>query len=89
MIFRNAPFHLRTAAAVTLAVGFALGASACDDGDAGEPDTTLVDELDSDPDVPFDPDVPGGVGTDTNERNNQGFDVDEPGPVGNQTSPND
>lgn len=89
MIFRNTPLHFRTATAVTLALGLAFGASACDDSDADEPDTTLVDDLQSDSDVPFDPNVPGGVGTETDERNNQGFDVDEPGSVGNQTNPND
>ena len=89
MIVRKTPFHLRRAAAVALAVGLALGASACDDGDAGDPGTTVVGDLDADPDVPFDPDVPGGVGTETDEGGNQGFDTESPGPVGNQTSPND
>jgi hypothetical protein len=42
-------------------------------------DTTITD----DPNVPFDPDVPEGVETDTNEVENQGFDPDDPGPEGN------
>jgi hypothetical protein len=58
-----------------------------DIGDS-EPDTTLVDELESDPNVPFDPNVPPGV-PETDERGNLGFDTEEGGPVGNPTSPND
>ncbi len=71
---------------VTLTVGLlaasALAVGACDD------DSNEVDDVDStildDGDVPFDPDVPEGVDTDTNEVENQGFDGDEfPGPEGN------
>ena len=82
----------RSRAGVLLAVAAVsvFGTSACDDGDDSEPDTTLVEELESDPNVPFDPDVSDfGSNTETDERTNQGFDPDEPGPVGNQTNPND
>lgn len=41
-----------------------------------EPTDTIVEELESDIDVPFD-DVSPGVGTETDERNNQGFEDDE------------
>ena len=88
MITRNHPVRFPTVASMALVVGFALGVSACDsddDGDDGEPGVSVVDDAD----VPFDPDVPAGVDTETDERNNLGFDVDEPGPVGNQTDPND
>jgi hypothetical protein len=55
-----------------------FGMSACDDGGDSKPDTTLVDELQSDPDVPFDPDVSDfGDNTETDERGNMGFDVDD------------
>jgi hypothetical protein len=86
-ISRRRSTPLRTTAAVVLAAGFALGVSACDDGDGddGEPDISVVDDAG----VPFDPDVPDGVGTETDEGDNQGFDPDAPGPVGNQTNPND
>lgn len=86
MATRGTPFRSRTVAPLALVAVFALGATACDDGDAdSDPDISVVDDAD----VPFDPDVPSGVDTNTDERNNLGFDVDEPGPVGNQTSPND
>jgi hypothetical protein len=48
---------------------------ACDDTE--EPNDTVVDELDSEGDVPFDNDVPPGISTDTDERSNQGFESDE------------
>jgi hypothetical protein len=81
--------RLRTGAVAGLTAVLTLGAVACDDDDA-EPVPTVVDELQDDPDVPFDPDVPeSGDNVETDERTNQGFDVDEPGPVGNQTNPND
>jgi hypothetical protein len=83
------PIRSRAGTLLALAAVSVLGVSACDDGDDGEPDTTLVDELQSDPDVPFDPDVEGGVDTETDERSNQGFDDDESGPAGNATDPND
>lgn len=89
MMTRSTSTRRGTGTAVALALVFAVGASSCDDGDEGEPDPTVVDELVDDPDVPFDPDVPGGVDTETDERNNQGFESENPGPVGNQTNPND
>ncbi len=89
MTSQNSSTSVRAATALTLALAVTLGVSACDNDDDDGPDTTLVDDLQSDPNVPFDPDVPGGNNTDTNELNNQGFDSDEPGPVGNQTDPND
>jgi hypothetical protein len=89
MSTRTTSIRPRTGLALALAAVSALGVSACDDADDSETDTTLVDELQSDPDVPFDPDVSDfGDITETDERTNQGFDVDEPGPVGNQVSPN-
>ena len=87
---RKIPTIPRVGALLVLAAASLFGVTACDDGEDSEPDTTLVDELQSDPDVPFDPDVSEfGDDTETDERTNQGFDVDEPGPVGNQTNPND
>jgi hypothetical protein len=74
--------------ALTLMAALSLGVAACDDDDS-EPADTVVDEPDSDGDVPFDNDVPPGIDTETDERNNQGFETDEVGPVGNQTDPND
>jgi hypothetical protein len=74
---------------LALAAVSALAVSACDDGNDSEPDTTVVDELQSDPDVPFDPNVEEGIDTGTDQRGNMGFDVDDPGPVGNPTSPTD
>jgi hypothetical protein len=65
-----------------------LAVSACGSDD-DRPTDTVVDELDSDADVPFDNDVAPGVDTDTDEGNNLGFDDDAPGPVGNQTDVND
>ena len=65
-----------------------MGASACDDSD-GRTDVTVVDELDTDGNVPFGNDVPPGVGTETDEGNNMDVDTDDLGPVGNQTNPND
>jgi hypothetical protein len=88
MITSTTSARIRTGVAAGLVLAFAAGASACDDDD-GAPDPTVVDVLDDNPNVPFDPDVPGGVGTETDERNNQGFESDEPGTVGNQTNPND
>lgn len=72
---------LRSTVSAALVVAVALGAAACDDdGDeVDDVDTTITD----DPNVPFDPDVPEGVDTDTNEVGNQGFDPDDPGPEGN------
>jgi hypothetical protein len=82
----------RRGTASTIALGLvatlSLGVAACDDDDS-EPADTVVDELDSDGNVPFDNDVPAGVDTDTNENNNLGFDTDAPGPVGNEANPND
>lgn len=79
----------RTDVTIAMAFCFAVGIGACDSDDDA-PDPTLVDELQSDADVPFDADVPGaGDDTETDERTNQGFDLDEPGPVGNQTNPNE
>lgn len=69
---------MRSTASAALVVAAALGAVACDD-DTDEVDTTITD----DPNVPFDPDVPDGVDTDTDEVGNQGFDPDDPGPEGN------
>lgn len=77
--------RIRTFAVAAL-VG-ALAVSACDSDDES-PTDTVIDELDSDSDVPFDNDVPAGVDTDTDEGNNLGFDEDAPGPVGNQSDPN-
>jgi hypothetical protein len=57
-------------------MALAIGVVACDDAD-DEPNDTVVDELDSDGDVPFDNDVPPGISTDTDERSNQGFESDE------------
>ena len=74
--------------ALALTSVLTLGIVACDSDD-DEPADTVVDELESDGNVPFDNDVPAGVGTETDEANNQGFDTDAPGPVGNQTDPND
>lgn len=89
MITRKTSTRSRAGTLLALAAVSVFGVSACDDDDSG-PDTTLVDDLQSDPDVPFDPDVSDfGGDTETDERTNQGFDVDEPGPVGNQTNPND
>lgn len=87
MIMRKTSTRLRTGTIAGLALVFAVGASACDDD--GEPDPTVVDRIEDDPNVPFDPDVPGGVDTETDERTNQGFESENPGPVGNQTDPND
>jgi hypothetical protein len=78
----------RTTLAVALVAALAVGTTACDD-DSDEPADTVVDDLESEPGVPFDNDVDPGVGTETDERNNQGFESDEPGEVGNQTNPND
>jgi len=68
-----------------------MGAGACDDSD-GHTAATVVDELDTDGNVPFDNDVAPGVGTETetetDEGNNMGFDTDDLGRVGNQTNPN-
>lgn len=76
----------RLGVAPALAMILMVGAAACDDTE--EPDDTVVDELKSEGDVPFDNDVPPGVGTETDERDNQGFETDELGPVGNETDPN-
>jgi hypothetical protein len=89
MITRTTPTRSRSGVLLTVAAMALFGMSACDDGDDSEPDTTLVDELESDPNVPFDPDVEEGIDTGTDERGNMGFDVDDPGPVGNPTSPSD
>ncbi len=90
MISSKTSTRSRVGTLVALGLVSVLGMSACDDGDDGGTDTTLVDELQSDPDVPYDPSVSDfGDNTETDERNNQGFDLDEPGPVGNQTNPND
>lgn len=70
--------------------GLSISAAACDDDDSinediedqvVDPDTTTADG------VPFDPEVPGGVETDTAETENQGFDDDDTG-TGNQSDPN-
>ena len=74
--------------APVIARALTIGVVACDDAD-DEPDDTVVDELDSDGDVPFDNDVSPGVDTGTDERNNQGFETDEVGPVGNESDPSD
>ena len=78
----------RTTVAVAIVAALAVGTTACSDDD-GEPADTVVDDLDSDADVPFDNDVAPGVDTETDERGNLGFDDDEPGPVGNETDVND
>jgi hypothetical protein len=74
---------LRSAFTAVLVIASAIGVAACDGDDAGEiddVDTTIVDG----PGVPFDPAVPEGVDTDTDEVGNQGFDSDDnPGPEGN------
>ena len=76
---------LRSAITAVLVVVSAVGVAACDGDEAGEiddVDTTIVD----DPGVPFDPDVPEGVDTDTDEVGNQGFDRGgDPGPEGNMS----
>jgi hypothetical protein len=89
MITRTTPTSSRATRLLALAAVSALAVSACDDGNDSEPDTTVVDELQSDPDVPFDPNVEEGIDTGTDQRGNMGFDVDDPGPVGNPTSPTD
>ncbi len=90
MITRKTSMRSRAGTLLVLAAVSVLGVSACDNGDDSGPDTTLVDELQSDPNVPFDPSVSdSGDQTQTDERTNQGFESDEPGPVGNQTNPND
>ncbi len=78
----------RSGVAVALVAALSFGVVSCDDDDS-EPADTVVDELDSDGNVPFDNDVPPGIDTETDERNNQGFESDEPGEVGNLTNPND
>jgi hypothetical protein len=89
MITRTIPTSSRATRLLALAAVSVLAVSACDDGNDSEPDTTVVDELQSDPDVPFDPNVEEGIDTGTDQRGNMGFDVDDPGPVGNPTSPTD
>ncbi len=79
--------QLRGLAAAVLSVALMSAASACASDD-DEPGPTVVDELDSDGDVPFDNEVSPGVDTETDEGNNMGFDTDGGGPVGNQTDPN-
>jgi hypothetical protein len=65
----------RRLVAPLIAMALAIGVVACDDTE--EPSDTVVDELDSEGDVPFDNDVPPGISTDTDERSNQGFESDE------------
>jgi hypothetical protein len=88
MIAQRNPIRTRARAALALATVALLGVSACDDDGDSEPDTTLVDELESDPNVPFDPNVPPGV-PETDERGNLGFDTEEGGPAGDPTGPRD
>ena len=74
---RKIPTRPRAGTLLILAAASLFTVNACDDGEDSEPDTTLVDELQSDPDVPFDPDVSDfGDDTETDERTNPGFDVD-------------
>ncbi|HSL75234.1 MAG TPA: hypothetical protein VK853_12235 [Ilumatobacteraceae bacterium] len=55
----------------------ALLVGACDDDGADDViEPTIVD----DPGVPFDPNVPEGVDTSTDEQGNLGFDDEQPGP---------
>jgi hypothetical protein len=87
MIARRITNRSRGGTALALVAVSLLGVSACDDDGGSEPDTTLVEELESDRNVPFDPNVSPGV-IETDERGNLGFD-DEPNPAGNPVSPND
>jgi hypothetical protein len=82
MITRTTSNRSRAGSLLALAAVSVLTVSACDDGDDGEPDTTVVDQLESEPDVPFDPNVSRGV-PETDERGNLGFDDDEGDIVGN------
>jgi len=79
----------RKIAAASVALLVALTATACDDDDdsVDDPADTVVDTLDDEPGVPFDPDVPGGVDTETDEQDNMGFDDDPGGEPGNVTDP--
>lgn len=74
-MFTSSIFRSRRLFAPVFAMALTIGVVACDDDD--EPTDTIVDELESDSDVPFDDDVSPGVGTETDERNNQGFETDE------------
>jgi hypothetical protein len=65
----------RRLVAPLIAMALTIGVVACDDTE--QPNDTVVDELDSEGDVPFDNDVPPGISTDTDERSNQGFESDE------------
>jgi hypothetical protein len=89
MITRTISTCSRATKLLALAAVSVLAVSACDDGNDSEPDTTVVNGPESEPDVPFDPNVEEGIDTGTDERGNLGFDVDDPGPVGNPTSPTD
>ena len=83
----HSPSRRRSGVALALTAALTFGVVACGSDD-DEPTDTVVDELDSDGNTPFDNDVPPGVGTETDEGNNQGFDTDDGGPIGNQTDPN-
>jgi hypothetical protein len=54
-----------------------LLAGACDDGGT---DDVIEPTIADDPRVPFDPNVPDGVDTPTDEQGNLGFDDELPGP---------
>lgn len=73
----------RTSAAVTALLLAAGSVSACGDDDADPADTGDVPADEAE--VPFDPDVPEGVDTETDERDNLGFDDDTGGEPGNVT----
>ncbi len=79
---------IAVASVASVALVVALTATACDDDDSvDDPADTVVDTLGDEPGVPFDPDVPGGVGTETDEQDNMGFDDDPGGEPGNVTDP--
>lgn len=77
-----------TAVTVTFLLAATGAVSACgDDGPDDGPVDTTGGTLGEEPGVPFDPDVPEGIDTETDEQDNMGFDDDPGGEPGNVTDP--
>jgi hypothetical protein len=67
-------------AALVVTAPFAIG---CDDGN-DDTETDIGGTIGDDAGVPFDPEVPAGVDTPTDDVGGLGFDPEVPGPEGQQ-----
>jgi len=81
---------MRTVAVLSALSVLAFSAVACDDdGDEPIENQSVPPRSIVDGDAPFDPDVPDGVDTETDETENQGFDPDDPETGNNSELGND